>query len=321
MERIKIRFESFAPDFKKEDNFFLDILKERYHVTLLSDSSNEEPDVLFYSFFGQKHLRWWKCIRIYYTGEADFPNFNLCDYALGFYNLNMPDRYLRFPLYIFYHGILKRQETRLEISRNEALDRDFCSIVVSASRNSHPMRMNLFDKLNEYKQVASGGKWRNTVGGPVADKIEFIKNYKFNLAIENIKVDGYTTEKICEPFVANTVPIYWGNGKVAEDFDGGYINISDFSSLDEAVAYIKEVDSNDDLYMSIVNTLPTKKYTYQEWCELFLDFFDCILEKGKIIQDFAVFNDIYNEACFLNKMRNSRFVMKYMRKLYPLIKL
>lgn len=321
MEQIKIKFESFAPDFNKENNFFLDILKEKYQVTLLSDRSGEEPDVLFYSFFGQKHLRWWKCIRVYYTGEADFPNFNLCDYALGFYNLNMPERYMRFPIYIFRHGVLERQEMRSHISRTEALNRDFCSIVVSAARNCHPMRIDLLDKLNKYKPVASGGKWRNNVGGAVPDKIEFIKNYKFNLAVENIKLDGYTTEKLCEPFVANTVPIYWGNENVTDDFDGGYINISDFNSLDDAIAYIKEIDGNDDLYMSILNTSPKKKYTYREWCEAFLNFFDHILKKGKIIENIAIFNDIYNEACFLDKMRNSRLVMKYMREFYPLIKL
>ena len=42
------------------------------------------------------------CVVFFVTGEDECPNFNLCDYALGFEHLEYGDRYLRFPLYYFY---------------------------------------------------------------------------------------------------------------------------------------------------------------------------------------------------------------------------
>lgn len=41
----------------------------------------------------------------------------------------------------------------------------------------------------------------NNIGGRVTDKLDFLSNYKFNLAMENVSHDGYCTEKIIEGFV------------------------------------------------------------------------------------------------------------------------
>lgn len=321
METLKIRFDSFWPKFNPTDNFFLTILKRKFNIIVLEDDSTQ-PDLLIYSFFGQKHLRWRQCIRIYYSGEADYPNFNLCDYAFGLTNVNMPSRYLRFPLYVFYNDCLKKLENKSSILPRQALDREFCSIVVSATRNCHPMRIDFFHELSKYKNIASGGKWNNNVGGPVPDKITFINNYKFNLAIENIKVDGYVTEKICEPFIANTIPIYWGSDWVTKDFGkGGYINISDFSNIKEAIEYIKEIDNNDELYLKLLNHGASIPRTYNEWCNQLELFFLNAIKQGKQIQDYGIYNDIYNENIFLHNMRNSRIILKYMKYLYPIWKL
>ena len=56
-------------------------------------------------------------------------------------------------------------------------------------------RTRIFDLLSAYKPVASGGKWRNNVGGPMADKIAFQSKYRFVIAFENSSTSGYLTEK------------------------------------------------------------------------------------------------------------------------------
>lgn len=38
----------------------------------------------------------------------------------------------------------------------------------------------------------------------------------FNVAIENVKVDGWFTEKIAQCFLTKTLPIYWGCGNIEE---------------------------------------------------------------------------------------------------------
>jgi hypothetical protein len=57
--------------------------------------------------------------------------------------------------------------------------------------------------------------------GPVANKLVVMSNYKFCLSIENIALNGYITEKIIDPIVSHSIPIYFGGGdiksKVPED--------------------------------------------------------------------------------------------------------
>lgn len=67
----------------------------------------------------------------------------------------------------------------------------FCAYVMSNTKNSSNERVEIFDSLNAYKTVSSGGKWRNNVGGPVADKLDFQSKHKFAIAFENNSHPGY----------------------------------------------------------------------------------------------------------------------------------
>lgn len=94
----------------------------------------------------------------------------------------------------------------------------------------------------------------NNVGGPVEDKIDFIRKYRFNLCSENRNIDGYITEKIFEAYAANTVPIYFGGGKLLDK----YINteaIIDCNNLtkSEIINAVKKVDQDKELYMHKYN--------------------------------------------------------------------
>lgn len=51
------------------------------------------------------------------------------------------------------------------------------------------------------------------------DKINGLRDYMFNVVIENVNEDKYYTEKITDCFATGTIPIYWGTSKIAEDFD------------------------------------------------------------------------------------------------------
>ena len=105
-------------------------------------------------------------MKIFYVGENFTPDFNLCDYAIGFDIMEFNDRYLRLPLYVFY-GIEELATPKfLEIGA--ILNRNFCSFVVSNAGGS-PER-------NRFFQVDSGGRFENNIGGPVSNKKEFIKN-------------------------------------------------------------------------------------------------------------------------------------------------
>lgn len=307
----------------KHPDFFIGLLRQKYNVTILTDG-NEEPDILFYSCVGMSNVKWTRCMRIYYSAERFYPDFNMCDYAIGLTNIGITERFLHFPFYVFYNDLMRKYENLPNIEASTPyLNRDFCSTVVTDPYRS-PIFFDFFDRLSEYKPIASGGKWNNTVGGPVPDKIDFIKNYKFHLAFENMRADHYVTEKILEALVARTVPIYWGSKSVKKEFgEGSYIDISDFDTIDRAIDYIKKVDVDDNLYLQILRQRAALPYSYDEWCERVLDFLSNAIENGTRIFDSRL-NWVYGEKYtyyYIHSSLVGRMYRKYKRTLYYIMDL
>lgn len=322
-KNLKIRFEDVdrgKNGLSKQPEFFVELLSRKYNVTVLNGGS-EEPDVLFFSCWGEANVKWTRCLRIYFSGERFYPDFNMCDYAVGLTNIGTSDRFFRFPHYVFYNGVLRKYENmQPDADAFRLVNREFCSAVVTDPYRS-PIFFDIFNRLSEYKPVASGGGWNNTVGGPVPDKLEFIKNYKFNIAFENIIADNYVTEKIVEAFAARTVPIYWGSSSVKREFgEGSYINILDFDTIDRAIDYIKKVDNDDELYMQILCRRAQMPYTYDEWCDRLLDFLYNAIESDNRIFDSRL-NYVYNKKYNYYLMHTSfigTMYRKYKRTLYSL---
>lgn len=272
MKTIKVKFVDFWDKFNPRHNFFTDILSKKYRIEF-SDS----PDYLIFSVFGYDNINYRNCTKIFYSGENITPDFNICDYAIGFNYLSFGDRYLRMPLYTTYD--IELLATPKVIVPEVVLKRKFCSFVVSNPKGA-PERERFFQLLSEYKQVDSGGRYKNNIGGPVLDKNEFIKNYKFNIAFENSICDGYTTEKIIEPMLVNSIPIYWGNKLVNLDFNpASFINTNNFHSLEAAVEHIVRLDQNDEEYLSLLSIPWLNEKNYLDWKEQLSAFFEHIFNK------------------------------------------
>lgn len=244
MKTVKIDFSGFWPDFNKEYNYIVSILRRRYNV-IISDS----PDYIFYSVFSNDYLKF-DGIRIFYTGECISPDFNLCDYAMGFDWISNGDRYVRLPLYVMY-DLYKGRDINC-IEEKIKAEKEFCSFVYS-NANGAIYRTELFKAINKYRTVSSGGKYMNNIGEPVADKLLFESKHKFSIACENGSYLGYTTEKILHSFAAYTVPIYWGNPIVGNEFnEEAFINCHRYKSIDDVVEYIKYVDNNEEEYVRML---------------------------------------------------------------------
>ena len=247
MNRIKIAFCDFWDVFDPENNFITDALKKNFDVEI-----SAEPDFVFCSTFGRSHLKY-SCAKIYYTGENLIPDFNLVDYGLGFQDIDFYDRYLRLPHYVLYPEDCAFALTKHLLSDEEITGHDkFCNYVISNAL-SDPARDEMIDLLNSYKAVDSGGRYHNNVGGPVKDKIGFQKKYKFTMAFENTGTRGYTTEKIIQAFASSTIPIYWGNPDIADEFNPkAFINCHDFDSFEEVLKEVKRIDNDDAAYRAMV---------------------------------------------------------------------
>lgn len=247
METLRIYFADFWKTFDMQDNYFWNLLSERYQLIL----DAENPEILFYSYLGLKDIRKktfhrYKCIRIFYTGENLRPDFNECDFALSF-DHSKDKRNLRLPLYVLYNDYpqLLNRNVPDDLLKHKT---KFCCFVVSNPNN--PVRNEFFKLLSNYKTVDSGGSYLNNIGGRVADKIEFMKDYKFVISFENESYPGYVTEKVYEPKLVDALPIYWGDPQIYKEFNtNSFINCHDFESMDAVVERIIELDQNDTLYM------------------------------------------------------------------------
>lgn len=243
-QRIKLRYvDTMSRNYKNE--VLWQLLNQWFDI-----DEESEPDYVISGGMGTSFTKYKNCVLIQIIGENIVPDFNMFDYAIGFDYIDFGDRYTRVPLYVFYdsyQSLIRRDKI---IDKQNACSRKFCSYVVSNANYADPTRDNFFQELCKYKRVDSAGRHLNNMGGGyLKDKMDFISNYKFNIAFENCASIGYTTEKIMEPMVVNTIPIYWGNPRISDDFNKeSFVCLSDFDTVEACIKYIERLDNDDDLY-------------------------------------------------------------------------
>lgn len=304
-EEINIIFIGFWPTFNISDNIFLNVLKTKYDVKVLTEVyENTKIDLLLYScFYSDEEYNFIKsvnCKKLYYSGENDFPNFNVCDYAMTQNRFEFDNRHFYLPYWFMSQLHYENDTLYVDIDTNgiddrNLLNREFCSFVVSNNFCSMHIRTKIFNEISKYKQVASGGKYLNNVGGQVKDKKEFLQKYKFNIASENSIVNGYITEKLVDAFNAHTVPIYAGPNDVINEFNpASFINLNDFASFEDLLIYIERVDTDDELYMNMLKAPKIKDGVIESLQKQFIDFlFFAVEDKRK-------FNHKYGRIGLLN---------------------
>lgn len=267
-KEIKIWFTHFWNQFNKENNLFTWVLSHKYNVIITSDN----PDIVITL---SSNERYQNAIMVHYSGEPFF-NLGSCDYAItSFYNDD--SRFFRLPLYLLYnydylkYGFIESYEHLVNQMKdsNEILKNKtkFCAFISQGAGYEGCIRTRFFNELSKYKYVDSAGSYMNnhsliageagTIEGSI-NKTIFLKNYKFSMAFENRQhfnnYIGYTTEKIFEPLMANSIPIYWGNPQIFKDFNTkSFINWDDYGSDEMVINEIIRIDNNDELYLNYIN--------------------------------------------------------------------
>jgi len=198
---------------------------------------------------------------VFHNGEAVAPDMNICDYAYVFdRDAKLGDRICRLPT-ADYFDVDERFGARTTVDPDGELAHKtgFCSFIYG-NPHAHPRRDQLFHLLNAYKRVDSLGRHLNNCGNPptrndadwhkklVAEK----RPYKFSIAAENAAYPGYVTEKLTSCFRAHTVPIYWGDPTVAEEYNPeAFINANGLTD-GELLAAVRRVDEDDALWKKMV---------------------------------------------------------------------
>lgn len=258
---ITINFEGFWPSFDKEHNLFTDILRERYELKI-----SDHPDFLIATPTADpfSYMKY-DSVKIFYTGEPLVPDFNVFDYAIGFDHIQFPDaynenRYYRYPLCFYFKDEVERHSHGLTYSQaKEALQRKkyFCNFIYG-HHSAHGEREAIFETLQKYKRVESAGSFMNNMPGGDAvpfndEKSKFLRLCKFTIACESIRYPGFVTEKIVDPICADSIPIYYGNPTVEQEFNPeAMINLGAFSSLEEGIEKVIEVDRDDEKYLKML---------------------------------------------------------------------
>lgn len=302
METIKINFGYFWPDFKNEDNYFTRILSLKYKVEI-----SDNPDFFFFThpYNGKRDYLKYKCHRVFLGWENERANWNICDYVLDFdfYDNNL--RHKRWPIWASWKPERLMQQKDMAAFKAK---KKFCCMVVSNGNAKE--RIDFFNRLSKYKKVDSGGRFKNNIGGAVEDKMRFISEYKFVISFENSAYKGYTTEKLVQPMLVNSIPVYWGNPSVDKDFNTkSLVNIPDTDSFDEAIERIIELDKDDKKYIEMAaqpwfvnNELPVE-FTQESLAEFF-DFVIKDSKEKKPVGASLVKDSFHKVSLFTNKIKN-----------------
>lgn len=288
MAKIKIKFTDFEYGSSPKGNFLYAFLKKRYDIEL-----SENPDFLIYSIWGKEHCQY-DCVKIFYTGEPITPNFNECDYAIGFDDIIFDDRYMRLPL--FAMQITREIQNREKFREMVLKDKRFCNFVYNnetVGRGAF-LRKEFCQKLMGYKEIDCPGSVFHNMESEILSsrfhrmwyqsKMDFIKQYKFTIAFENSLVNGYTTEKLIQPLMVGSIPIYFGNAQVAKDFNTkSFINAADYGNNFEAVMErVMEIDADDRKAMDMILCPPMINDYWFDWEKRLEEFWDHILKKGVV---------------------------------------
>jgi len=232
------------------------------------------PDYVIFSNTAERSMPTIHCERrvkkIFFMGEIIDVDMSKCDWAFGDNYVNSP-RHFRMPYYVIrmlYTGTpLDSLIKNIDTEQVKYEKTKFCNFLFSNTRDGET-RNRFFKELSKYKKVDSagtsfnnmgfvlGGRQGTKVGGytKYPEKMRFLRDYKFTIAFENNRSDynpnsGYTTEKLTEPMLVNSIPIYRGNPRIGEEFNtNSFFNYYDFRSEKEFIDYIIEVDKNDYLY-------------------------------------------------------------------------
>ena len=80
-----------------------------------------------------------------------------------------------------------------------------------------------------------------------------------------------------------SLPIYWGNERVGDEFNtSSFINVHDYDNMEQVVERVIEVDNNDDLYLEIMSRPWFKDNEFPAHVSppAVLEFFERMLDKG-----------------------------------------
>lgn len=103
--------------------------------------------------------------------------------------------------------------------------------------DGHKLRHIIINSYKEIKENAYGNGYLE-----IPYKLEGLKDYRFQIVVENARINGYFTEKIIDCFAAGVIPIYWGSPNISDYFNDD--SIFSFSNIHELDDILKKIQAD-----------------------------------------------------------------------------
>lgn len=242
-------------------NYFADELINVFKGKNMKQVRDYNSADLIITHIKQKKIDYYKenAINVIISGEPiqsrreyDISISTLKIFKNSIYNIYLP----------FLYQSLKEHHLSVEPVINFNEKKRFCAFMYFVD---YPHRIHYFKLFSKYRRVDSLGKSCknmeiktkriNNMNITYLDEaVEIYKKYKFVISIENKLDYGYNTEKLINPIIAGSIPIYWGDPEIFY-----YINKKrviyalDFKSYEALLKKIIEIDNDDELYQEIIN--------------------------------------------------------------------
>jgi GR25 family glycosyltransferase involved in LPS biosynthesis len=233
--------------------------------TKLIDNNLTDCDIYFYTHKDQYQHQYQQnnsndnVFKILISGEAidiDYTQIDLCINRLEQCNYAT----------ISYPYLLISLDERHQLNKEYSLEFSKKKNIAFMYHVDYPHRIGIFNKFNKEIGVDSYGKSCNNIKmnstrftyteketyNDIA--VNIYSEYKFVLAIENTIKDMYFTEKLINPILANSIPIYYGTKDAFKIINKKrVIYFFDYKSIDDLIVYIKLLSQSEEAYNKILS--------------------------------------------------------------------
>jgi len=220
---LKYSIISFWEGFNYENNFITQNYTKNH---IFTNNYNEADFLIIGSFVNENEynlIKTLECKKILFITEPIQFCYSLtyqlylknqCEYIVGCIHQDIPNKKIKFPLYILYNNENDPFDSvNHYVKQCDSKEKKFGCLI--CRHDSGKTRRNIYHSLKTIAHIDCpshlfnncSNEELNTIGN-----VEYIKQYKFNICPENFLTDvkGYITEKLFNCCCAGTIPIYCG---------------------------------------------------------------------------------------------------------------
>jgi hypothetical protein len=235
-------------------------------ANVLLEAGNPNEDI-------HKFKKW--TYKINFIGEPALPQSEKYDIVLT--GINHIKNVVDLPLSVAYIHCNNFLPYLLNRPKFTKVPGNFCSFIVSNPKCQ--VRNNLFYIINNYKKVNSMGDFANNVGYKISypywsqDFFNVLGSHKFMICCENTKMETYTTEKIVNPYLSGTIPIYWGSHNIKNIFNPDsmlFLEDESEESFNKLIQKVIELDNDDEKFLEFINRPIFTEQNIKFWNENYI---------------------------------------------------